>query len=147
FYTIHSDLDALFGKGKKKNKLITKYCIKNKFMIPIALHDEMKNDTNKLFNINKTLVLENGIDLKKMHEVSVTQKEILSKLGIPTNSFVIGHVGRFHPVKNHQFIIKVFKNILEHKNNAHLLLIGSGDTKSNIKRLVLDNKIENKVTF
>src|SRR5699024_1152453 len=30
---------------------------------------------------------------------------------------------------------------------AHLLLIGSGDTKSNIKRVVLDNKIENKVTF
>lgn len=38
FYTMHTEVNALFGKGRIKNKIITKYCINRKGMTLISLH-------------------------------------------------------------------------------------------------------------
>ena len=48
-------------------------------------------------------------------------------LSIPEDSFIVGQVGRFNPVKNHLFTIHLFKDILHKKENAHLVLVGTGN--------------------
>ena len=37
---------------------------------------------------------------------------------------IIGHVGRFNKQKNHRFLLEIFKEIADRKNNAVLLLLG-----------------------
>ena len=48
-------------------------------------------------------------------------------LSIPEDSFIVGQVGRFNPVKNHLFTIHLFKDILRKKENAHLVFVGTGN--------------------
>ena len=52
--------------------------------------------------------------------------------------FVIGHIGRFHPQKNHDFLIDIFKKVHDINNNAVLMLVGDGELKQ-----IIQEKIEN----
>ena len=50
--------------------------------------------------------------------------------------FVIGHVGRFHQSKNHDFIIDILSEIYKKNKQVLLLLIGTGDLENKIKQKV-----------
>jgi glycosyltransferase involved in cell wall biosynthesis len=49
-----------------------------------------------------------------------------TRLGIPPERRVIGHVGRFVPLKNHAFIVRIFATLVASGTDAHLLLVGDG---------------------
>ena len=61
--------------------------------------------------------------------------------------FVIGHVGRFNPPKNHPFLIRVFAEVLKRDVSAILLLIGTGDGQQEIKTMVETLGITENVLF
>jgi glycosyltransferase involved in cell wall biosynthesis len=63
------------------------------------------------------------------------------------DSFVIGHVGRFHYAKNHVFLLEVFQEILKKKNEAKLLLVGDGDTMPAVKEKAAQLGIAEQVVF
>lgn len=46
------------------------------------------------------------------------------------DSFVIGHVGHLAAVKNQIFLIRLLPEILKHRPNAHLLLLGEGTDRA-----------------
>lgn len=88
-------------------------------------------------NFNKTFyVIKNGIDLEKYQFTKEQKAKKREELGIDKDDFVVGHVGRFSKVKNHVFIVKVFKELQKHKSNSKLLLIGTGEELDNVKSLV-----------
>lgn len=91
-------------------------------------------------------ILNNAIDSKKFIYNEDIRKEMRQKLGLE-DSFVVGHVGRFHPQKNHKFLIEIFAKIKEKKENAKLLLIGSGDLEKEIKKQVRKLKLQDNVIF
>jgi glycosyltransferase involved in cell wall biosynthesis len=53
-------------------------------------------------------------------------------LGIPQNAFVIGHVGRFHEQKNHEFLLEIAREMVSANTNAHFLLIGDGPLRERV---------------
>lgn len=57
-------------------------------------------------------------------------------LDIEPDVHVVGHVGRFQPVKNHEFIVRVFSELLKRDPGALLLLAGEGETMGSTKGLV-----------
>jgi glycosyltransferase involved in cell wall biosynthesis len=65
------------------------------------------------FDFGKFQALEDGAVLK-------------SRLGIPPERRVIGHVGRFVPLKNHAFLVRIFESLVASGMDAHLLLVGDG---------------------
>lgn len=147
FYTIHSDIDALFGKGKLRNRFTTHMCIKYKNMIPIALHPDMQEEVNTLFKINNTILLPNGIDLERFRNVNIDRDKKLAELNINKNAFIVGHIGRFVKTKNHEFLIKVFSNVIKRCPNAHLILVGHGELESDIREQVEQLGIKKSVSF
>ena len=48
----------------------------------------------------------------------------------------MGHVGRFYPQKNHEFLIDVFAELHKRKVNAKLLLLGDGPLQEVIRQKV-----------
>ena len=48
--------------------------------------------------------------------------------------FVVGHVGRFHPQKNHEFLLRVFRAVRDQRPEAVLLLVGDGPRRADIER-------------
>lgn len=63
------------------------------------------------------------------------------------NKLVIGHVGRFHPSKNHSYLIKIFKRLSEKRKNCVLLLVGEGEMRESIESQVIKSNLSQKVTF
>ncbi|MBN1523567.1 MAG: glycosyltransferase family 1 protein [Spirochaetales bacterium] len=96
----------------------------------------------------KTKVIPNAIDLNNFLDVSALKITKLKKeLSIPDNSFVIGHIGRFQKVKNHSFLIRLFKHITVVHPESRLLLVGDGELRESIENLASSLGIHEHVIF
>lgn len=138
FYTCHSLPYRYFNTSERKDNLnAAKYLIKNNSLTLVALHGDMQNELNKLFNIDSTIVIHNGVDLKRFYNVKRNESKdrLRKKNHIPSGAFVIGNIGRFIWIKNHKFIIDVFIEISKKKPNSFLLMIGNGYTSEIIQKL------------
>ncbi len=95
----------------------------------------------------KVEIINNGIELGKYIINHETREKIREKMEIPTDSRVIGHVGRFSQEKNHELIIKSFSKIYRANENVYLLLVGDGEMQSAIKQMAKDLRIDNRIRF
>ena len=126
-YTCHSDPEKNFGK---KESVAIRDLINSNGIRIIALHNNMAEEIKTMFPGADVTVLENPIDIKRFQDPGLTEPEAKKKLGIPENAYVIGHVGRFVPLKNHKWLIQVFKAISETKPEAFLLMAGENTEQS-----------------
>lgn len=58
-------------------------------------------------------VIPNGYDLERYKPSSLSRKRLRKYLNIEEDSVVLVSVGRFHPVKNHELLIKAFNKLFE----------------------------------
>ena len=58
---------------------------------------------------------------------------------------MVGHVGRLTFAKNHLLLLKIFKKILEVKNNAKLIIVGDGELSEKIKNYINEMGLTSKV--
>ncbi|MDU4143108.1 MULTISPECIES: glycosyltransferase [Clostridium] len=95
---------------------------------------------------SKYKVIKNGIDLERFGYDKEASKELKNKLNI-SDKIVIGHMGRFVPLKNHKYLIELFKeiNILNH--NTQLLLCGDGPLREEIQKYSQELNVGECVTF
>lgn len=90
-------------------------------------------------------ILYYGLDFTRFGHLE-SRPELQRRLGIPRGRIVLGHVGRFVPVKNHEFLLEVFHSVLR-QENAHLLLVGNGPLLPAIMRRVTAEGIRERCTF
>lgn len=146
FHTVHSEPKALWNNNncqRKRDYEATKWLIKYRNQRMIVLHDDMKQEVDQLFDVNNSIVLNNGIDFSEFDNAK-DGVVMRSELGIPKNSFVVGHVGRFTDVKNHHFLIKVFEKIYENNKDAFLLMVGDGEEKEKVQRELGDSPLKKR---
>lgn len=98
-------------------------------------------------NSNEKIIIKNCIDLERFVYRRETDENIRKELNINLDSFIIGHVGRFNKVKNHNFLIDIFYEIQKLKKNSILILCGDGEIKSEIESKVKKLNIQDKVIF
>jgi glycosyltransferase involved in cell wall biosynthesis len=87
-----------------------------------------------------------GVDLAPFYAPSETT-DIRAQLGIPADTFVIGHVGRFESQKNHQFVIEIAAELAKLEPNMRLVLIGVGSLRSEIEAKVIQMGLSEQVIF
>ncbi len=100
-----------------------------------------------MFGSNQFNVLNNAINTKAYVVNREIGQEVREELKIPEDAFVVGHVGRFAPPKNHEFIVEIFAEVLKVKHNSFLLLVGDGDLKREIEALTTELGIRDNVIF
>lgn len=95
-------------------------------------------------NRDRVKIIRNAIDVEKYNYNTLVRAVKRQELGLE-DELLIGHVGRFHFQKNHEFIIDIFEKVLLKKKASKLLLIGNGELKSKIikkaEKLGLGNNI------
>lgn len=99
-----------------------------------------------LFKNKPFQILQNAIDSEKFIANDVVRTEVRKELGV-SDKLVVGHVGRLHPQKNHDFLIDVFEQIRKHNDNAELILVGTGPLEEKMRQKVSDMKISDCVHF
>jgi glycosyltransferase involved in cell wall biosynthesis len=70
-----------------------------------------------------------GIDLEPF-SCPVDSSKARTELGIPEHAFVVGHVGRFFPQKNHTFLLDIAKHVCAMTADAVFVLVGDGPFRS-----------------
>jgi O-antigen/teichoic acid export membrane protein/glycosyltransferase involved in cell wall biosynthesis len=91
-------------------------------------------------------VLHYGIELHS-YKAAMDRRAIRAELNLPADAFVIGHVGRFADVKNHEFLIDVAAEVMKREPSAYLLLVGEGPLRSVIEQRVARAGIGQRVVF
>ena len=98
-------------------------------------------------NLGNVKILKNGI---RVHDYQFDEQKrinVRKKYSINNSDFVIGHVGRFSPEKNHRFLVHVFHELLKKEPNSRLMLVGSGVYMKQIENLVDELGIATHVVF
>lgn len=97
-----------------------------------------------LFGNRPFTLLKNAVDSHRFAFNPGRRNEMRAALGIE-GCRVIGHVGNFLPVKNHDFLLNVFSHISRMDSDSRLLLVGDGELanaiRNKISRLGLVDKV------
>lgn len=91
-------------------------------------------------------VVKNAIDVDRYANDPIAHeqaKRLLGYEGVP----LIGHVGRFDPIKNHTYLIEVFSEARHRIPGAKLLLVGRGPSEEEVRRAVREAHLEDDVVF
>ena len=100
----------------------------------------------KAINEKNITFIPNAIDTDKYIFSDELRREVRKELGIE-DKYVFGHVGRFHYAKNHEFLLRIFKEILNKCDNAVLILLGDGGRMDEMQQLAKTLGIEKQVMF
>lgn len=77
---------------------------------------------------------------------SEKKREIRGFLGIG-NRLAVGHVGRFCYQKNHVFLLRIFRDLLQTMQDAVLVLVGDGPLRPEIEKQASNLGIKERVLF
>lgn len=91
-------------------------------------------------------VLNNGVDTKKF-AFQLTTRDEIRKQNKWEGCKVIGHVGSMFEVKNHKFILEVFKELAQRDHSIRLLLIGDGPLRPDLEAEVAHQGLTGMVTM
>ena len=100
---------------------------------------------NWLFGDGKFKVLRNAVDIEKYHYNNTSRKKQRKSLGIPQDTFVIGHVGKYNAQKNHLKLLEVFYEYQKFHENSYLVAVGYGSLQYKIEDYAKELGIAEKV--
>ena len=136
------------GKGEPVRN-IAKYCLRifsNKYptykMACSGFAGEWLFGSHAEFEI-----LYNAIELNKFAYNAPKRIEVREELGLSSDQFVLGHVGRFMTQKNHGCIVDVFASLVKVRDNSVLVFVGDGKLRSSIEDMVAERGLKDKVIF
>ena len=92
-------------------------------------------------------VIYNAVDREKFVWRPEIREEVRQELGLRPEQFFVGHAGNFCYQKNHEFLIRIFKEIYKKDPNSVLLLAGHGVRMEQIRELVKKEGLEDSVRF
>jgi L-malate glycosyltransferase len=93
-----------------------------------AVSENLKEDTLKIFNIDKEIVvIPNFVDVKKFHQ---SDKNHFKQMLAPAGERILVHVSNFRAVKRVTDVIKIF-DLVKKEVPSKLLMIGDGPDRQN----------------
>ena len=99
-----------------------------------------------MFGRHSFEVINNGIEVEKFQYSGEIRNQYRQKFGL-LEKVVIGHIGRFYPVKNHKLIIEIYEKFRENVSNSALVLVGTGELFPQIQQLVKEKGLEEDILF
>lgn len=91
-------------------------------------------------------IIKNAIDIREYCCQDQIRRRMRDRLNLH-EKFVIGHIGRFFPQKNHLFLIDIFQRVHEKKPESVLLLIGGGPLMPRVREKVEAYGLRDAVRF
>lgn len=97
------------------------------------------NHINQGYKESSCIVIKNGVSLDIFKPNKKYRREIRSILKINNDCLLIGNIARYHPIKDHDNLLKALFLLKSYKVNFKCILIGIGLSKDNI---LLSQKIK-----
>jgi len=97
-----------------------------------SVQDDILRD-NWFLSAEKVSVLENSVDCHCFMEVSITKAQAKQMLGLSSDVFVFGTIGRLAPTKGLTYLIEAFSKVKQKMPSAHLVLFGDGACRAELE--------------
>jgi L-malate glycosyltransferase len=91
-------------------------------------------------------VIENGIEIDRYAPAS-DRNSLRQALGLSPHRRYLACVARFHPVKDHPTLIRGFATVARQRPDVDLLLVGDGELRADLEKLVFELEITDRVRF
>lgn len=140
--TLHGTDITLVGSHPFYKPAVT-FSINNSDIVT-SVSQSLKDDTNRLFDIEKDIrVVPNFIDVAK-HENPYTecQRDLMAE----PHERIITHISNLRPVKRVKDVIEIFDRI-RHEIPSRLLIVGEGPEKEACEKLCKAKGIQDLVSF
>ena len=112
-----------------------------------AITDEIRSDLGD-WPEHRAQRLYNRIDLASVQADQVGREEARTHLGLPQDAWVVGNVGRLHPDKDQDTLIRGFAQALPTlPPNSLLAIMGKGRLEARLKALVAELGLNDSVLF
>jgi len=145
-FSFHSDVKRIMKlcsqRGLKNLSRLT-----HEGMYYFAINTSIQEQIKDEFQTQTVFYAPNGIDINEIESRSMSKEAFLIQHNLSPNTFIVGHIGRFNPVKNHGKVLSVFREISKAKKESILLLIGTGSDEevSSVRRCIEELGIGDKV--
>lgn len=163
-YLIYSDLfGRIFGRIFGIKKIITSlrssyaeprfklWLLLEKITSPlvdcyISVSETVKNIYEKSVGIpgEKIEIIYNGVDISKF-DIQIDKKTKRQEIGLPEHALIIGCIGKFRPEKGQKYLIWAMPEILQKFPDAVLALVGDGEEKEKLDKLIKSLELEQSV--
>ncbi|QGH33852.1 glycosyltransferase [Gracilibacillus salitolerans] len=88
-----------------------------------------------------------GIEIDRFYYSRSLREQGRQELNITDNEFVIGHIGRFAPQKNYDYLIELFVGFRRRIPQSKLVLIGDGPLRAQIEGKIKQYRVQDYVIF
>jgi capsular polysaccharide biosynthesis proteinCps4H len=92
-------------------------------------------------------IIYNGIDASRYKYNYVIRENKREELQLSKKDIIVGHIGSFRKVKNHDFIIEIFSELSKKDKNYKLILVGDGELKKEIELKVDKKELRKNIIF
>jgi glycosyltransferase involved in cell wall biosynthesis len=140
--------DKAIGYGWRLNKfiaLITWLTLKLVDVHVVLSKSMVKDAIASGSNPSKIRVVYNGIDLKKIRSVKSTN--IFQQFGLKKEDLILLYLGRLHPKKCPDDLIKALPKVAQVVPNVRLVFAGAGGERDKLEKLASSLNIGDKVIF
>jgi len=124
------------------DRFVAKYCVD----CVVSVSEDLRKQLLCHLPKSKVVTIHNGIDLEEVFS-PLTASEAKARLGIPTQCWVIGTVGRLDPIKRLDLFLSAARQVATAQPNARFILAGEGKEESSLRSLVADLGLEEHVIF
>jgi glycosyltransferase involved in cell wall biosynthesis len=128
--------DALFGNA----------ILRNASRVIAVCQMEADQALKKGVSSKRIKIIPNAID--HLNDIPMTKRAFRKKYGIAKEDKIILFLGRIHPVKGIDLLIRAFAGIADERNDVKLVIAGPDEgTLGMAQKMVCELKIEEKVLF
>ncbi|KQB09449.1 glycosyltransferase [Vibrio metoecus] len=123
-----------FSKETRSTKWLIKFSAKISGLCDGVLYNSsISRDQHELagFANKPGKVIPNGFDTEDFRPDTTRKQRVRAELKLRDNAFVIVHIGRFHPAKNHLGFLKAVVPLLQQNNNVAVVMVGLNVDKEN----------------
>ncbi len=138
------------GRSRYLRRKLTNFLLFRKIDRIICVANSVREDVlenNWLLPGEKISVLENSVDYERFADVSISKEDAKRILGLPSDAFVFGTIGRLAPTKGLPYLIEAFPEVKKHKRSAHLVLLGDGRSRVELEKQVASTPCCDSIHF
>lgn len=124
FYSFHAALERnLSMLGQKNTELLQS--LSDDGLTFCGLTSDYAKEIGARFHTGRVLCIPNGLDFDRIRSRRYSREELRSLFGIPEDAFLLGTVGRLHPVKNQERMLSILREVQKSRPDARLLIVGA----------------------
>jgi glycosyltransferase involved in cell wall biosynthesis len=126
-WTIHQSLDDIKNE-KKSTALVIRLCklfSKQVTKIIYCSKASARHHEAMGYARSRTVVIPNGFDCDIFKPSEQARKMLRGLLGLPGDTFIIGLIARYHPMKDHENFFRAASELIKTHGEVHFVLAGS----------------------